>query len=75
MARRRASAELLGSLFSCPTHLPLSPPRALCSYLYTSGFKAATKITEQGKAYLVSKLPPFATAAFDHKLSRYLKEP
>ena len=44
-------------------------------YLYTSGFKAATKITEQGKAYLRSKLPPYATAAFDHKLSRYLKAP
>lgn len=88
-------------------------------YLYTSGFKAATKITDAGKvrerargtrrcaelaipqrrsrrasarararlltapahrprcrqAYLRSKLPLYATAAFDHKLSRYLKSP
>ena len=44
-------------------------------YLYTSGFKAATKISDQGKAYLRSKLPLYATAAFDHKLSRYLKAP
>jgi hypothetical protein len=44
-------------------------------YLYTSGFKAATKITEFGKAYLRGQLPRFATAAFDHKLSRYLKTP
>jgi Leucine-rich repeat (LRR) protein len=44
-------------------------------YLYTSGFKAATKISEVGKAYLRARLPRFATAAFDHKLSRYLKTP
>jgi hypothetical protein len=28
-------------------------------YLYTSGFKAATKITEAGKAYLRAKLPTY----------------
>ena len=44
-------------------------------YLYTSGFKAATKISEVGKAYLRQRLPRFATAAFDHRLSRYLKTP
>jgi hypothetical protein len=27
------------------------------------------------QAYLRSKLPLYATAAFDHKLSRYLKSP
>lgn len=44
-------------------------------YLYTQGFKAATKVTDEGKAALRAALPPFATAAFDHRLSRYLKHP
>ena len=67
-------------------------------YLYSSGFKAATKVTDAGKAKLRDILPPHATPvrgrgrggareaprahaprppptqAFDHKLSRYLKE-
>lgn len=44
-------------------------------YLYTSGFKAATKVTDAGKGALRAQLPPSATAAFDHRLSRYLKKP
>ena len=31
--------------------------------------------SEEGKAALRAALPPFATAAFDHRLSRYLKHP
>ena len=44
-------------------------------YLYSSGFKAASKITDAGKEELRKMLPAFATPAFDHKLSRYLKTP
>lgn len=44
-------------------------------YLYVSGFKAATRVTDAGKARLRAALPPSATPAFDHKLSRYLKKP
>jgi hypothetical protein len=40
-------------------------------YLYTQGYKAATKVTEDGKAQLKALLPMFATPAFDHRLSRY----
>lgn len=42
--------------------------------MYTQGFKASTKVTENGKAALRAALPPSATAAFDHRLSRYLKK-
>ena len=44
-------------------------------YLYTAGFKAATKVTEEGKTFLRHTIPNNATAAFDHRLSRYLKTP
>jgi hypothetical protein len=44
-------------------------------YLYTSGFKASSKVTDEGKAALRAALPEFATPAFDHRLSRYLKQP
>ena len=44
-------------------------------YLYSSGFKAATKVTDAGKEELKRVLPPHCTPAFDHKLSRYLKTP
>lgn len=44
-------------------------------YLYTSGFKAAHRVTEEAKQRLRASLPAYATAAFDHRLSRYLKKP
>ena len=44
-------------------------------YLYTTGFKAAQKVTEEAKRNLRAQLPLYATAAFDHRLSRYLKRP
>lgn len=83
-------------------------------YLYSSGFKAATKVTDEGKAVLkgegaredgwgvclprciprraasrtsslspsplsplasAAHLPPFACAALNHSVSRYLKNP
>jgi len=44
-------------------------------YLYTSGFKAAQKVTDEAKQKLRENLPIYATAAFDHRLSRYLKRP
>lgn len=50
-------------------------PKLRFVYLYTQGFKAAVKVTEEGKQYLRRTLPPHATAAFDHRLSRYLKTP
>lgn len=43
-------------------------------YLYTAGFKASTKVTDDAKARLREALPVYATAAFDHRLSRYLKK-
>jgi hypothetical protein len=42
-------------------------------YLYSSGFKAATRVTDAAKDVLRRALPPFATPALDHRLSRYLK--
>ncbi len=42
-------------------------------YLYSAGFKAATRVTEAAKEVLRRSLPPFATPALDHRLSRYLK--
>lgn len=44
-------------------------------YLYTTGFKAAQKVTDEAKRKLRDQLPAHATAAFDHRLSRYLKKP
>lgn len=44
-------------------------------YLYSSGFKAAVHVTDEGKRVLRSHLPPFATAALNHSMSRYLKAP
>ena len=44
-------------------------------YLYSSGFKAAVKVTDEGKRILKAHLPPFATAALNHSASRYLKTP
>jgi hypothetical protein len=52
-----------------------SCPNLRYLYLYTQGFKAAQKVTPEGKARLKAMLPPYATAAFDHRLSRYLKKP
>jgi hypothetical protein len=52
-----------------------SVPTLRFVYLYCSGFKAATKVTEEGKEELRKLLPPYATPAFDHRLSRYLKQP
>jgi hypothetical protein len=60
-------ARLAVALRTCP-HLRYV-------YLYTTGFKAATKVTDEAKHALRDQLPPFATAAFDHRLSRYLKKP
>jgi len=42
-------------------------------YLYSTGFKAATKVTETGKEELRKRLPVYCTPALDHRLSRYLK--
>ena len=44
-------------------------------YLYSTGFKAATRVTDSVKDELRTMLPLHATPAFDHKLSRYLKTP
>lgn len=57
--------------------LPRSPAATAASpsCSYTAGFKAASKVTDAGKAALRAALPPSATAAFDHRLSRYLKRP
>jgi len=40
-----------------------------------AGFKAAQKVTDDAKRHLKEQLPLHATAAFDHRLSRYLKKP
>ena len=42
-------------------------------YLYSQGFKAAVNVSDAGKATLRRHLPPFATAALNHAMSRYLK--
>ena len=53
---------------------PDAPPSSSCTPRST-GFKAATKVTDAGKAYLKAALPPHACPSFDHRLSRYLKAP
>ncbi len=55
-------------------HFPYLPPLPK-RYLYSTGFKAASKVTDAGKEALRARLPPFATPAFHHALSRYLKTP
>ena len=42
-------------------------------YLYSQGYKAAVHVSDAGKATLRAHLPPFATAALNHAMSRYLK--
>lgn len=44
-------------------------------YLYTAGFKAAQRVTPWAKEHLRARLPVHATAAFEHRLSRYIKHP
>lgn len=44
-------------------------------YLYTTGFKASTRVTDEAKKAFKEILPTHATGAFDHRLSRYLKKP
>ncbi len=72
--------HLLAFHFCLPSsHLkqpPPSPPLTPTGfvYLYSSGFKAATKVTDLGKEAIKKQLPPFCTPALDHRLSRYLKQ-
>lgn len=47
----------------------------LTSSRWRAGFKAAQKVTDDAKRHLKEQLPLHATAAFDHRLSRYLKKP
>lgn len=75
--------QALVSSFCVPSSHHQSPPPPLPSppfpptgfvYLYSSGFKAATKVTDLGKEAIKKQLPPFCTPALDHRLSRYLKQ-
>jgi hypothetical protein len=50
-------------------------PRIRFVYCYSQGYKSAVRVTDEGKAALRALLPPYATPAFDHRLSRYLKQP
>lgn len=59
-------ARLASALSTCPNLRYV--------YLYTSGFKASVKVSDEAKARLKAALPIYATAAFDHRLSRYLKK-
>jgi hypothetical protein len=63
-----AGCDVLGDALATCTNLRYV-------YLYTAGFKSATHVSEEAKARLKAKLPAYCTAAFDHRLSRYLKKP
>ena len=78
LAQAQAQEGLfIGCVAAETSHYPLLGPcdSLFNRYLYTSGFKSASNVTEEGRAQLRASLPPFATAALNHSLSRYLKHP